>query len=94
MSDEINFRWNIHKADTNLRKHGVSFSEALTVFADPLAIAIPDPGHSRGEERCLSIGLSRQRRLLVVAHAERDDEIRIINARLATNAERRNYEEG
>ena len=87
------FSWDPQKASSNLRKHGVSFPEAATAFHDPLSVTIPDPDHSASEERFLLVGISALRRLLVVAHAERGDEIRIISARSATRPERDNYEE-
>ena len=90
----LRFTWDPRKAASNLRKHGVSFEEAASAFADPLSLTVPDPDHSDDEERFLLVGLSDQSRLLVVAHVERGDEIRIINARLATRRERRQYEEG
>jgi uncharacterized DUF497 family protein len=88
------FTWDRRKAAGNLRKHGVSFREAITVFGDPLSITIPDPDHSGLESRFLIIGGSVWQRVLVIAHAERDDEIRIISARLASRRERQRYEEG
>jgi uncharacterized DUF497 family protein len=81
------------EAATNLRKHKVSFPEAATAFADPLSLTIPDPDHSVGEERFILIGQSERRRLVVVAHVERGDLIRLISARLATRRERKTYEE-
>jgi uncharacterized DUF497 family protein len=90
----LTFAWDKRKAASNRRKHGVSFEEAATAFGDPLSITIPDPDHPSGEERFILIGESQQRRrLLVVAHAERSDTIRIISARLATRGERKSYEE-
>jgi len=86
------FEWDPAKAAANLAKHGVGFSEAMTVFADPLEVTIPDPDHSEKEARFLSLGLSDAARLLVVAYTERDGSIRIINAREATPKERRAYE--
>jgi uncharacterized protein len=91
---EFMFEWDPAKAEANARKHGVTFAEASTVFGDPLSSAIPDPDHSGGETRYLLLGRSNAERLLVVAHTERADRIRIISARLATRNERRNYEEG
>lgn len=88
------FEWDPEKAKENERKHGVSFDEALTVFADTLSRTIADPDHSHDEARYLELGLSRRDRLLVVAFTERSDRIRIISARLATKSERRHYEEG
>ena len=76
----------------NLAKHDVSFDEASTVFGDPLAGTILDPQHSGEEPRFVTIGVSTGRRLITVAHAEREDRIRIISARPATRRERRKYE--
>ncbi len=90
----MEFEWNPDKGDTNLKKHGVSFQEAATVFGDALSITFPDPDHSIGESRYVTIGLSRYGRLLLVSHTDRDEHIRIISAREATGQERRFYEEG
>ena len=87
----MRFIWSSAKARRNLEKHGVSFEEASTVFGDPLAGTISDSRHSVGEFRFLTIGCSRQGRLLVVVHTE-SEEVRIISAREATARERRNYE--
>jgi len=87
------FEWDSEKAARNLRKHGVAFEEAKTVLRDPLSTTIPDPDHSIGEERFISMGLSDRRRLLVVAHTENDQTVRLIHARQASRAERRKYEE-
>jgi uncharacterized protein len=89
----LRFVWDRDKAAANLRKHGVDFHEAAAAFGDPLSITITDPQHSIGEERWLLIGWSVAGRLVVVAHTERGDEIRIINARPATRRERQTYEE-
>ncbi len=89
----LSFTWDRDKATANLRKHRVDFEDAASAFGAPLSITIPDPDHSLGEERWLLIGLSAGGRLLVVAHTERDDEIRIISARQATRPERQTYEE-
>ena len=89
----LRFVWDRDKAAANLRKHGVDFHEAATAFGDALSITIPDPEHSIGEERWLLVGQSGAGRLVVVAHTERGDEIRIINARPATRRERQTYEE-
>ncbi len=89
----LRFVWDRDKAAANLRKHGVDFHEAATAFGDPLSITIADPEHSIGEERWLLVGQSLAGRLVVVAHTERGDEIRIINARPATRRERQTYEE-
>jgi len=90
----IKFEWDTRKARRNLRKHGIDFNEASTVFADTLSITIPDPDHSEDEERWLTMGLSSRQRLLVVIHIEEGETIRIISARLADRLERRKYEEG
>ncbi|MEK6770298.1 MAG: BrnT family toxin [Pseudomonadota bacterium] len=89
----MHFEWNPAKAKHNLHKHGVSFEEASSVFYDPLAVTGPDPDHSEEEERSVTFGMSSQGRLLVVAHTERNDAIRIISARVATQHERHIYEE-
>jgi uncharacterized DUF497 family protein len=86
--------WDRHKAAANHKKHKVSFEEASTVLADPLAITGADPGHSVGETRWITFGLSNRWRLLAVAHTDEGDIIRIISARVATRPERRLYEEG
>ena len=90
----MKFEWDPAKSLRNEAKHEVAFSEAATVFADPLALSWPDVDHSHGEYRILTIGYTELRRLVIVAHAERDDRVRIISARLATAAERRLYESG
>ena len=90
----LRFEWDSRKALQNLLKHGVSFEEASTVFADLLSLTIPDPGHSIEEERWVTVGQSYRRRLLVVVHTEHGDAIRLISARSATPGERRKYEEG
>lgn len=92
---ELTFEWDQEKAVQNLKKHGVSFEEAKTVFGDRLSSAREDPAHSTdGEQRFLIIGQSNKRRTLVVVHTERGDTIRIISARKATDRERDDYEEG
>ena len=87
------FEWDRAKARENLKKHGVAFDEALTVFADPLARIFDDPDHSENEQRELIVGHSAQQRLLVVSFTERQPRTRIISAREATTLERRHYEE-
>jgi len=89
----LNFEWDEDKAKSNLAKHAVSFEEAATVFGDPLSLTIHDPAHSQVEDRFIIIGNSYQRKLLVVVHTERGDNIRIISARRAAKRERMNYEE-
>jgi uncharacterized DUF497 family protein len=88
----MQFEWDPEKARLNLKKHGIAFDEAATVFYDPLAATFPDPDHSKGEHRLITIGVSSQHRLLVVAHTERRRAIRIINARPATAHERKRHE--
>jgi uncharacterized protein len=90
----VRFEWNIRKAAANLRKHGVSFDEAASVFLDPLSATGDDPDHSIDERRFVTFGISSSGRLLVVGHVHLDDVIRIITARLAVPAERKLYEEG
>jgi uncharacterized DUF497 family protein len=90
----IKFEWDSRKAQENLRKRRIEFSEASTVFADSLSITIPDPDHSASEQRWLTMGLSIRQRLLVVVHTEEEETMRIISARPANRLERRKYEEG
>ena len=90
----MDFEWDEFKAESNERKHGVSFTEAMTVFADPLSVTGYDPRHADDEDRFLTMGLSLDGRPLVVAHADRGDVVRIISAREATRLERRDYEDG
>ena len=90
----MKFEWDSAKATENLSKHGVSFEEAATVFRDTLSQTGHDPDHSVGEERLVIFGVATNGRLLVVAHTERGDTIRIISARPATPGERKIYEEG
>jgi uncharacterized DUF497 family protein len=80
------------KAARNLAKHGVSFHEAATVFGDPMAMTYFDPAHSEDEDRFVTFGQSKQERLLVVSHTDRNDRTRIISARQATRKERKQYE--
>jgi len=88
----MNFEWDQGKAKSNQRKHGVSFDEAETVFYDEHALVIPDPDHSKDEDRFIILGLSRSLRELVVCHCYRgDDQIRIISARKADKAEAEDY---
>jgi uncharacterized DUF497 family protein len=87
------FEWDPRKAADNYGKHGVSFDEASTVFADPLGRLVDDPRHSKGEERFVMLGSSRNSRLLAVMFTVREERIRIISARRVTRAERKAYEE-
>jgi uncharacterized DUF497 family protein len=91
---ELTFEWDEEKAEGNLRKHGVSFLEAKTVFGDPLSVTIKDSRHSIGEHRYIDIGLSSEERLLVVVYTEQQEVIRLVSSREATRAERKIYEEG
>ena len=88
------FEWDEQKAKENKRKHGVTFEEASTVFADPLSRTIHDPLHSEGEDRYVILGQSHRRRLVVVVFTERGEKIRIISGRPASRRERKDYEEG
>jgi hypothetical protein len=90
----MRFTWDPWEAATNFDKHGVTFEEAATVFGDPLAVTGADPDHSIDEARWITFGCSERGRLLVVAHSDRQEGIRIISARRATRAERKLYEEG
>ena len=90
----MELEWDPRKAAQNLRKHGVSFQEAATALRDPLSETVPDPAHSSEEDRYLTVGRSVRRRLLIVAHTERENRIRIISARELTRSEREAYEEG
>ena len=87
------FEWDSKKAASNVRKHHVTFDEAATTFGDPLALLMTDPDHSFGEARYVVLGMSDQKRLLVVAFVERPPRARLISARRATPRERRLYEE-
>ena len=92
--DGLTFSWTPSKATTNLKKHGVSFDEARTVFFDDYARLIADPEHSDEEDRFILLGFSVRLRLLVVSHTYREDAqtIRIISARNANRPEQRQYE--
>ena len=89
----IQFEWDQSKAKSNLQKHRVSFPEAASVFHDPLSITIYDPDHSDEEHRYIPIGASLAGRILMVAHTDHGDTVRIISARGLTRAERKAYEE-
>ena len=89
----LEFEWDPEKAQSNLKKHRVSFEEASTVFDDPLFITFLDEEHSIDEERYITLGLSRTNDLLLIAHTDREGTIRIISARKATKNERRFYKE-
>jgi uncharacterized protein len=89
----MEFEWDIDKAGSNLRKHGVSFEDASLVFGDPLAITFGDPDHSGGEVRFVTFGVTRAGQLPIVSHTLRGKRVRLISARRATRAERKIYEE-
>jgi uncharacterized DUF497 family protein len=89
----VEFEWDPDKAAENLRKHGVSFKEASTVFGDHFGVAARDPDHSIGEQRYILVGASVQMRLLLVCYTERAKRIRIISARELTTREKKVYEE-
>ncbi len=89
------FEWDRKKATANRAKHGVTFKEATSVFADPLAAIFDDESHSDDERREIIVGHSTAGRLLLVAFTERDGSVvRMISARRATPRERKDYEEG
>jgi uncharacterized DUF497 family protein len=90
----LTFEWDPAKARQNVAKHGIDFAEAATVFEDSLSFTIPDPDHSVDEQRLVTMGMSFRQRLVVVAHTDTEERIRIISARRATSAERHRYEEG
>ena len=87
----LTFEWDPEKASDNTLKHQVSFEEAATCFGDTLSRTIHDPEHSESEDRYVLLGMSARGRLLVVVHAERGDNIRLISARLANRREIANY---
>ena len=89
----MRFAWDKKKASRNLDKHSISFEEGATVFGDPLSNSFPDPDHSIEEQRFVIIGLSDRGRILVVAHTDDGELVRIISAREATYGERKSYEE-
>lgn len=90
---DTRYEWDPEKAINNLQKHQVGFDEACTIFEDPLYITFIDEEHSVDEERYITIGLSNKDRLLMVAHTERNDTIRIISARKVTKNEEKFYQE-
>jgi len=88
----MQFEWDKEKAKDNLKKHKVSFDEAVKVFYDPLSATFDDPDHSNSEQRLITIGYSSHARLILVSHTERGKKIRIISARIATKNERKRHE--
>jgi uncharacterized DUF497 family protein len=89
----VDYEWDPEKDRINREKHGVSFAEASTVFLDPLHVTVLDDRHSIGEFRFRTIGRTATNRLVVVAHTDREERMRIITAREATPRERRHYEQ-
>jgi hypothetical protein len=90
----VKFEWDQQKANSNLKKHGVTFQEATTIFGDMLSVTFDDPDHSVNERRLITFGVSRTDKLLVVSHTERNESMRIISVREMTKQERCMYEEG
>ena len=92
----IKFEWNAVKAATNIKKHGISFDEAKSVFFDEFAVQFFDQENSETEDRFLMLGMSNESNLLLVCHCEREDgnTIRVISARKATKNESKNYQRG
>lgn len=90
---DMKFEWDRLKATTNLKKHGISFEEAQTVFENPLAFIFEDEAHSTTEHQEIIIGHSQRNRLLLISFTERPNAIRIVSARLATQKEREDYEQ-
>jgi uncharacterized DUF497 family protein len=88
----VRFEWHRAKAEENVRQHGVSFDEAVTVFYEPLSATFNDEEHSADEARLITVGYSARRRLLVVAHTEHGASVRIVSARRATARERKRHE--
>ncbi len=90
---ELGFTWDDRKEEINVKKHGVSFAEARTVFYDEHAIQFYDPDHSEEEDRFIMLGMSLKPRLLVVCHCFRESEtvVRIISARKAGRGEEHEY---
>jgi uncharacterized DUF497 family protein len=86
------FEWDEKKEKSNFRKHGINFNEGESVFYDLHSLTISDPDHSIEEHRFIDIGTSNKNRVLVVNYTERENRIRIISVRKATNAERKMYE--
>lgn len=89
----LDFEWDPFKSQQNVKKHGVSFREGMTAFADKLSYTISDPEHFMGEYRFLHLGYSSSGNLLVISHTERGDRIRIISVRRATKQERKQYKQ-
>ena len=88
----MRFEWDEDKAASNLVKHGTSFEEAATVFGDPLSDTFDDPDHSAEERRFIIIGMSEKGKMLIVAHTDDGEVVRIYSAREPTRGERESYE--
>jgi uncharacterized DUF497 family protein len=88
----MEFEWDPQKEQANLAKHGITFSEAATVFGDPLALTYFDPDHSSDEDRYLTFGTTAQGNFVLVVHTDRGDKTRLITARRMTSRERNQYE--
>ncbi len=88
----ILFEWDSKKAESNYKKHGVTFTEACAAFRDEWSITIMDPMHAQSEDRFILLGYSEKNRLIVVVHTDRQGRTRIISARKATKKERTQYE--
>lgn len=93
--NSLKFEWDPEKASSNIKKHGISFDEAKTVFDDDFGRLIPDPDHSEDEERFILLGMSYTLKVLTVVHCYKDEDgvIRIISARASTKIEERQYKE-
>ena len=89
----MKFEWDPGKAASNVRRYGVAFEDAASVFGDPLARTIPDPEHSTEEARFVTMGVTVGGRLVVVVHTDREGRTRLISARPATRREKNSYEE-
>ena len=89
----MEYEWDPAKDELNQQKHGVSFAEASTIFLDPLHATVPDDRYAVDELRFRTVGYTVNNRLIIVAHVDRADRIRIISAREVTNRERRQYEQ-
>jgi len=87
----MDFEWDAAKAEANAAKHGATFREAAAVFAEPLSMTAADPDHSTDETRFVTVGASAAGRLLIVAHTDRGDAVRIVSARALTRRERQAY---
>jgi uncharacterized DUF497 family protein len=98
MTVRFNFEWDPAKAKANLRKHGVSFEQAVTVFRDPHAVSIFDRDHDEQEDRWVTLGTASEGRILLIVHTflesvqDQEYTVRVISARRASKREQRQYE--